>query len=221
MALLAVGDSITEGYVGGHVFFTDQLSQSFGYLAADDARNAWPLVAQVDLVRPAAGAGVSGQGTAEALAHLDQEVLVLRGEISDCVILLGTNDISGTGGGLSVTQIESNLSTLYATLAPMCRVWAGTLLPKQWNASLYTPSEYDSISQQRHAINAWIRALGPANQVSGVIDFERVTRLSDSEVDQFGSTPDGTSYTSDGIHPSVAGQKVMGDEAARVLAPLR
>jgi lysophospholipase L1-like esterase len=220
-ALLGIGDSITEGYVGGQVFLTDPLSESFGYVAVDDARNAWPLVAQVDLTRPAAGAGVSGQGTADALANLDQEVLVLRGEVSDCVILLGTNDISGTGGGLSVSQIEANLSTLYATLAPMCRVWAGTLLPKEWNASRYTTAEWDLISQERHAVNAWIRALGPANQVRGVIDFERVTRLSDTNVDQFGSTPDGTSYTSDGIHPSVAGQKVMGDEVARVLAPFQ
>jgi lysophospholipase L1-like esterase len=221
LAFVAVGDSITEGYVGGQVFIGDQLGQSFGYSAVDDARNAWPLVAQVDLTRPAAGAGVSGQGTSDALAHLDEEVLVLRGEVSDCIILLGINDISGNGDGLSVAQIEANLSTLYATLAPMCRVWAGTLLPKEWDANRFTTSEYTLICQQRHALNAWIRSLGAANQISGVIDFERVTRRSDTVVDQFGTAPDGTSYTSDGTHPSLAGQKVMGDETARVLAPFQ
>ncbi|MGZ3458743.1 MAG: SGNH/GDSL hydrolase family protein, partial [Archangium sp.] len=75
-AFVALGDSITEGYITGH----------------DDTRLAWPWLMQARLGVPIVDAGVSGQGFYDALQNLDQEVLSLRG-ITDCIVLLGTNDL--------------------------------------------------------------------------------------------------------------------------------
>jgi lysophospholipase L1-like esterase len=216
-AAVAVGDSITEGYVGGHTFFGPALADSFGYVPVDDVRNAWPAIAARALGAPVANAGVSGSGTEETLDRFDAEIGVLAGELTDCVVLLGTNDIGVNGAGLTFDQISSNLAALYARLAPLCRVWAGTLLPKEWIPSANTAAEYVVLSQSRRAVNAWIRARTAADHVAGVIDFERVTRASDADPDHFGVDADGQSLGEDGIHPSIAGQRAMGIEAARVL----
>jgi lysophospholipase L1-like esterase len=217
-AVVAIGDSITEGYVRGHVFPSGALRESAGYVPVDDYRNAWPSVASRIWGHPAANAGISGQGTQEAINHLADDVLVLSGEITDCVILLGTNDLSGTGTGVTVDQVTSNLQRLYATLTPICRVWAGTLIPKEWNPSRYTAAEYEVIRQERHAVNAWIRARTAADGLAGVIDFEAVTRLSSADVDTFGVDANGNSLGEDGVHPSVAGQHAMGVEGSRRLS---
>ncbi|HEY5676294.1 MAG TPA: SGNH/GDSL hydrolase family protein, partial [Myxococcales bacterium] len=61
-AFVALGDSITEGYVSGDV--GNYVSRH------DDYRNAWTTVAQGLLRLPVANAAVSGQGIDEAIAGL-------------------------------------------------------------------------------------------------------------------------------------------------------
>lgn len=183
-AFVAIGDSITEGYVS----------------TKNDTRNAWPARVEAALGAPVVNAGVSGQGFYDALMLLDGEVLALQG-ITDCIILLGTNDL-GEKNSLSV--MKARMNTLLSRLAPFCRTWVSTLLPKE--KSNYAP--YEAVKTQRLEFNSWVRggSTGP-----DIIDLEAVTRQP-ANVHLF---LDGLEV--DGIHPSVEGHRVMADEVTRVL----
>ncbi|WP_426752983.1 SGNH/GDSL hydrolase family protein [Myxococcus sp. Y35] len=183
-AFVAIGDSITEGYID----------------TKNDTRNAWPALVETALGVPVVNAGVSGQGFYDALAQLDGEVLALQG-ITDCVVLLGTNDL---GDKESVATIQARMTTLLSRLAPFCRTWVSTLLPKE--KSNYAP--YEAVKAQRLEFNAWVRGGGTGPDV---IDLEAVTRQP-GDVHLF---LDGLEV--DGIHPSQEGHRVMADEVARVL----
>ncbi len=180
-AFVAIGDSITEGYI------TER----------DDTRVAWPWLAGSQLGVPLVNAGVSGQGFYDELLNLDQEVLSLEG-ITDCIVLLGTNDLSS----LDVSGWQARMNLLLSRLAPLCRTWVGTLLPKEKS----NHGDYEVVKRDRLALNAWIRSTFP-----NVIDFEAVTRQP-GNVHLF---LDGLEV--DGIHPSAEGHRVMAAEVVRVL----
>jgi lysophospholipase L1-like esterase len=156
-AFVAIGDSITEGYMDDH----------------NDTRNAWPSLVEQQLGIPVVNAGVSGQGFYDAQLNLNQEVLALQG-VTDCIVLLGTNDL---GGELSLAQLEERMTRLFDGLQPFCRLWVSTLLPKE--KSNY--GDYAVVKAQRHDFNAWIRQQQTRAQV---IDLEAVTRQPDN-VDLF------------------------------------
>ncbi|HZI05022.1 MAG TPA: SGNH/GDSL hydrolase family protein [Archangium sp.] len=61
-------------------------------------------------------AGVSSQGFYDGLRMLDGEALVLSG-ITDCIVLLGTNDLSGVPD----SKLQANMSELMERLKPFCR----------------------------------------------------------------------------------------------------
>jgi lysophospholipase L1-like esterase len=179
-----------------------------GFLrATDDYRNDWTRVAEEALGTPIANAAVSGQGTWDAADHLDGDVFALP-NLTDCVVLIGTNDL----GGRSAEAIEGELSTLFQALQPHCQVWASTLLPKERTSA----GSYEEVKARRVDINAWLRSGTAPVPADHVIDLESVTR-SPSSVHQFA-----TGLGEDGIHPSVRGHQVMAAEVARVfeLAPL-
>ena len=178
-AFVALGDSITEGYYGDH----------------NDLRLAWPGMAETQLGVPIVNAGVSGQGFYDARLHLEKEVLALSG-ITDCILLLGTNDLAA----LTVDQLKTRMNAILTQLKPFCRTWVGTLLPKERSTT-----SYETVKQRRLEMNAWFRTL------PDVIDFEAVTR-SPNDVHLF---IDGLEV--DGIHPSKEGHRVMADEVVRVL----
>jgi len=180
-AVVAIGDSITEAFVTGD----------------DDVRAAWPAIAGARLGLPVVNAAVSGQGLWEAREYLDEEVRVLPG-VTDCVVLLGTNDL----GAADEAWMKRMLGGLFADLEPFCDVWAGTLLPKD------RPEIGDDVRALRRTINEWIRTEA---DVAGVIDFEAVLRDPD-DADRW--LP---GMASDGVHPTAEGQRVIGEEAARFL----
>jgi len=194
IAMVALGDSITEGYVSGNV--GNYVSRN------DDYRNSWPAIAQGILRVPVVNGAVSGQGVFEATARLQTEVFTMQG-LTDCLVLIGTNDL----GGSTTDQIEAGLSALFDALRPVCRIWAGTLLPKEPNCC----TNYTTVAASRIAVNDWIRHQA---KVNGIIDFEAVLAQT-GDVSHFAA-----GLGEDGIHPSIAGQRIMGQEAARVLAPL-
>ena len=176
-AFIAIGDSITEGYVEG----------------SDNYVESWPAVAESLLGLPVVNAGVSGQGLDGALAYLSAEVLAAEG-ITDCLVLIGTNDLGGTG----VDQIEANYDLLIERLVPFCRVHLGILPPK----------ELEGIQDDRAALNDWIRAHPKA---SGVIDFASVL------ADPVDPTRFAQGLGMDGVHPTVEGQRRMAELAAERL----
>jgi lysophospholipase L1-like esterase len=191
---VALGDSITEGYVSGAVTTGTRLEDGF-FTRTDDYRNAWPAVAGAALGIGFPNAGVSGAGVNELLASLPSEVFPLEG-ITDCVILIGTNDLAF----LPSATIISRIQQISDDLAGFCKVWLGTLVPKERT----TYGDYQLVRSRRLEVNEWIRQQG------WVIDFEAV--LADpNDVHRF--LP---GLGEDGIHPSIAGQRVMGDEVARV-----
>lgn len=191
-AFVALGDSITEGYIAGDTFTNSGL--------ADDYRKAWPTVMQANVGLPVANAGVAGQGIFEALENLDREVKSLSG-VTDCVVLLGTNDLATA----TSSTIETQLQNLISRLNGFCRVWMSTLLPKEGTSE----GSYAEVVQRRHEVNAWIRGL---TSVAGVIDLEAVTR-DPANVDKFKA-----GYKADYVHPSALGHEAMGKYAADFFA---
>jgi lysophospholipase L1-like esterase len=188
-AVVALGDSITEGYLGG----------------ADDVRKAWPGVAQVQLGVPLLNAGVSGQGLYDALRHLEREVFPLQGGVTDCVVLLGTNDL---GAEADSRALREQLARLFTRLRPLCTVWAATLLPKERSSH----ASYEVVRTQRLAVNRWLREEAlQEGRISGLIDLEAVMRSKES-VHLFAP-----GLGADGIHPTSRGQRLMGEEVARFL----
>ncbi|HZA52007.1 MAG TPA: GDSL-type esterase/lipase family protein [Myxococcaceae bacterium] len=185
-AFVAIGDSITEGYVTGE----------------DDYRRAWPALAQAMSGIPVGNAAVSGQGLWAANEYLSDDVGVLEGR-TDCVVLLGTNDL----GGISNSALIDRLARLFHTLAADgCRVWAGTLLPKEGTSA----GDLALVNAQRAEVNDWLRHRSAA---FGVIDFERAVAMP-GDRNRFAP-----GLAQDGIHPSYAGQRVMAELAAQFLAP--
>jgi lysophospholipase L1-like esterase len=181
-AFVALGDSITEGYIDTY----------------NDTRKAWPALVEERIGRPVLNAGVSGQGFYGALEKLDQEVLALSG-VTDCLILLGTNDLSAS----SLAELQSRMTRLLDRLRPFCRTWVSTLLPKEKT----NYGDYEVVKRDRLAFNAWIRQQTKAR----VIDLEAVTRQP-SNVHLF---IEGLEV--DGIHPSARGHQIMAAEVERVL----
>ncbi len=188
-AFVAIGDSITEGYI----------SSDLGVYVAynDDTRNAWPAVAQGILRLPFANAAVSGQGLDDALAALGTDALVLEG-ITDCLVLMGTNDLSSK----TADEIQARLAALFDRLRSFCRVWSGTLPPRD--------GDQPAIAAKRRAVNDWIRHRA---SIADAIDFEAIV-TSPEDPNRFRA---GLGF--DGIHPTVQGQRLMGTEAARVVSP--
>lgn len=176
-AFVVMGDSITEGYVEGQ----------------DEYLEAWPAVAEAALRIPVTNSGVSGQGVDGELDNLESEIFSVEG-VTDCIVLLGTNDLGGTPAG----RIEQTLDLLYNRLRPFCRVYAGTLPPK----------EMAGLEDDRAHINAWIRNHA---RVDGVIDFEAVL-AEPGNVNRFRE-----GMAMDHVHPSVEGHAAMGKEVARVI----
>jgi len=194
-AVLTIGDSITEGYVSGDVTVGTHVEDGF-FGRTDDYRNAWSFVAQSILGVPFANAGVSGQGVNDVLANFDAELGPLLGEVTDCIMLIGTNDL----GFLESSTIIARIGQIGAALAPYCQVWFSTLVPKERT----TGGDYETVRRRRHEVNDWLRQQNP------LVDFESVLAQPD-DVDHF--LP---GLGEDGIHPSIAGQQVMGQEVARV-----
>ncbi len=180
-AFVAIGDSITEGWVADF----------------NDTRAAWASLTEAQVGIPVVNAGVSGQGFYDAIRLLDGEVLALEG-ITDCVILLGTNDLSA----VTVAKLQERMTTLLQRLKPFCRTWVSTLLPKEKS----NHGDYEVVKTSRLQFNAWLRATQP-----DLIDLDAVTRQS-SNVHLF---IDGLEV--DGIHPSQEGHRVMAREVVRVL----
>ncbi|MDC0708227.1 GDSL-type esterase/lipase family protein [Stigmatella sp. ncwal1] len=179
---VALGDSITEGYIDTY----------------NDTRNAWPSLAGTSLGVPIVNAGVSGQGFYDALQYLDREVLSLPG-VTDCVILLGTNDL----GAVSDAELQARMTRMFDRLKPHCKLWVSTLLPKE--KSNY--GSYEAVKASRLVFNGWLRQQTQAE----LVDLEAVTRSS-SNVHLF---IDGLDV--DGIHPSKQGHQVMAAEVVRAL----
>ncbi len=145
---LAVGDSITEGYVSGD----------------DDVRHAWPHLAAVQAQVPVVNGAVSGQGVYQANELREAELHWVPG-ITHCLVMLGTNDLAAIEG----PELIRRLGLLFDGLHEKCEVWAGTLVPRERADGF----DLSVVHARRAQVNAWLRARPP--HVARVVDFEAAT----------------------------------------------
>lgn len=196
MAIVTLGDSITDGY-----------------RSTADAYKNWPnrlaerLAAEKDVSQVAVlNAGITGNRVlhdndkygSNALERLDRDVLVQSGA-RYLIVLLGINDIGFPGSVTTDEIIAGHRQIIDRAHAMGLRVYGGTLTPfKAYLSGLYYTSTGEA---QRQAVNQWIRT---SNAYDAVIDFDKVIR------DPSNPTAIHPAYDSgDNLHPNDFGYLAM------------
>jgi lysophospholipase L1-like esterase len=154
--------------------------------------------------KPYVGRGISGQTTPQMLVRFRQDVIALHP--AAVVILAGTNDIAGNTGPSTLAMIEDNLvSMVELAQANGIRVVLSSVLPAYdypWKRGLEPAPKIV-------ALNVWLKVYAAAHDVvyldyhSAMADERMGLRRELSE---------------DGVHPNVAGYRVMAPLAEQAIA---
>jgi lysophospholipase L1-like esterase len=158
--------------------------------------------------KPYVNRGIGGQTTPQMLVRFREDVIDLQPKV--VVILAGTNDIAGNTGPMTVAEIEANYTSL-AELAALhqIRVVYASVLP----VHNYTPLSQELFSQRSPAkileLNRWLKNYCAANgcfyldYFSAMVDGKGMLKRDLAE---------------DGLHPNMAGYKVMAPLAEAAIA---
>jgi lysophospholipase L1-like esterase len=145
--------------------------------------------------RPFINRGISGQTTPQMLIRFKPDVVNLKAEV--VVILAGINDIAGNTGPSTIEMIEDNLSSMVEVAqANKIRVVLSSVLPAYdfpWRPGM-EPAE------KVVKLNSWIKSFAATHNC---IYLDYFTPMSDEKHALK------TGYTEDGVHPNLAGYKVM------------
>jgi lysophospholipase L1-like esterase len=164
----------------------------------DSITDMWKLE-EYFLGKPYINRGIGGQTTPQMLVRFHQDVINLQPNL--VVILAGTNDIAGNTGPMRLEDIQAN----YASLAELARahgihVVFSSVLP----VNDYTPRSQDLFAQRSPEkileLNRWLKAYCAANGHAYLEYFSAM-------VDDKGLLK--RDLADDGLHPNVAGYKVM------------
>ncbi|OLT32590.1 GDSL family lipase [Actinomadura sp. CNU-125] len=206
-AVVAFGDSITDGFVGGTPFAIPADRS----VADENGRYPDGLQRRLD----AAGLGISvvnaGIGSNQLLGSLGlmdgpsgldrfrTDALEVPGA-SGVLVLEGINDL-GLGIGVTPADLrEGYVELIGRAHAAGKRIWLGTLTPAA-NALVDGTLTAPNSERYRQEINAWIRT---QNLADGVVDFDAALR---DPSDPSRLLP---AYASpDNLHPSPAGYERM------------
>jgi lysophospholipase L1-like esterase len=154
--------------------------------------------------KPYVGRGISGQTTPQMLVRFRQDVIALRPAV--VVILAGTNDIAGNTGPSTLGMIEDNLvSMVQLAQANGIRVVLSSVLPAYdypWRRGLQPAPTIA-------ALNAWMKGYASAHEVV-YLDYYSTM------VDARGGLEQ--TLTTDGVHPTEAGYRVMAPLADAAIA---
>jgi lysophospholipase L1-like esterase len=154
--------------------------------------------------KPYVGRGISGQTTPQMLVRFRQDVIALQPAV--VLILAGTNDIAGNTGPSTLEMIEDNLASMtQLAKANGIRVVLASVLPVYdypWRKGL-------DPAPKIVALNAWIKAYA---ERSGAVYLDFHTAMKD---DRQGLRAD---LTSDGVHPTEAGYRVMAPLVEQAIA---
>jgi len=164
----------------------------------DSITAGWPLD-QFFPARPYVNRGIGGQTTSQALVRFRQDVIDLKP--AAVVILLGTNDIAGNTGAISLTDIEKNL----ASMAELARAHGiAVILSSVTPVHDYTPLSDITFPLRPPTtirdLNEWLKAYcgqGGATYLdyfSALIDGSGLMRRE---------------LAADGLHPNHAGYQIM------------
>ena len=163
-----------------------------------------PLFAEMFPGKSYVGRGISGQTTPQMLVRFRQDVIALKPAV--VVILAGTNDIAGNTGPSTLEMIEGNLASMSEIAqANGIRVVLCSVLPVfdyPWKPGLEP-------AQKIVALNTWIRDYATVRRAQ-YADFHGV--MADARQ---GLPKD---LAADGVHPNLAGYKIMGPIVERAIA---
>jgi lysophospholipase L1-like esterase len=145
--------------------------------------------------RPYFDRGISGQTTPQMLVRFRPDVIDLKPKV--VVILAGINDIAGNTGPATLEMIEANIASM-SELAIMhgIKVVLSSVLPAYdfpWNPGVF-PAE------KILALNQWIKKYASDN------GFTFLDYYSPMVDERKGLKKE---YSEDGVHPNIAGYKVM------------
>lgn len=154
--------------------------------------------------RPYIDRGISGQTTPQMLVRFRQDVVSLKPRV--VVILAGTNDIAGNTGPSTLGMIEDNLRSMAEIAeASGIRVVLSSVLPVYdyaWRPGLEPAPKII-------ALNAWIREYAAR---TGAVYLDYHSAMADSRQGLRAE------LTSDGVHPTEAGYRVMAPLAEKAIA---
>lgn len=139
--------------------------------------------------------GISGQTTPQMLVRFRSDVVNLKPKV--VVILAGTNDIAGNTGPSTLEMIEDNIASMVEIAnANNIKVVLCSILPAYdypWKTGLEP-------AQKIVDLNKWIKEYAVKNKIIYVDYFAPIA-------DQRNGMK--KAYSEDGVHPNLAGYKVM------------
>lgn len=139
--------------------------------------------------------GISGQTTPQMLVRFRSDVVNLKPKV--VVILAGTNDIAGNTGPSKLEMIEDNIASMVEIAnANNIKVVLCSILPAYdypWKTGLEP-------AQKIVDLNKWIKEYAVKNKIIYVDYFAPIA-------DQRNGMK--KAYSEDGVHPNLAGYKVM------------
>jgi lysophospholipase L1-like esterase len=154
--------------------------------------------------KPYINRGISGQTTPQMLVRFRADVVNLKPKV--VVILAGTNDIAGNTGPTTLEMIEDNIASMVEIAkANNIKVILCSVLPAYdypWKPGLEP-------AQKIIALNKWIEEYTEQNEIFYVDYF---TPMSD---ERSGLKKE---YSEDGVHPNLAGYKIMEPLVEKVIA---
>ena len=173
----------------------------------DSITDGWKL-ADYFPGKPYVNRGISGQTTPQMLVRFREDVIDLQPKA--VVILAGTNDIAGNTGPMTVEQIEENYSSLAELAAAnQVKIIFSSVLP----VNNYTPEAQEFFADRSPAkileLNHWLKNYCVAH---GCIYLDYFSAM----VDDKGLLK--KELADDGLHPNVAGYKVMAPLAEAAVA---
>jgi lysophospholipase L1-like esterase len=158
--------------------------------------------------KPYVNRGISGQTTPQMLVRFREDVIDLQPKA--VVILAGTNDIAGNTGPMTVEQIEANYTSLAELAAANhVKVVLSSVLP----VNNYTRESQEFFADRPPAkileLNRWLKNYCAAHSCIYLDYFSAM-------VDDKGLL--NKELADDGLHPNVAGYKVMAPLAEAAIA---
>lgn len=201
--LVAIGDSITDGYgvpPGSYQRWPDLLAQRLAWLGAS-ASVINTGIGGNRLLRDGLGPSLLSRFERDALARSGATHAVLLIGVNDFGVQRRNREDSPAARAALLQQLQQALRTLAASARErgVCLA-VSTVLP-YGNSGYYQPGPDNEAD--RLALNAWIR--GPAG-FDAVVDFDALLR-DPARPDRMRTELD----SGDGLHPSMAGYRAMAE----------
>ncbi len=168
----------------------------------DSITEGWPTKTPTFFLPDRIGRGISGETTRHMLVRFRADVIDLHPRIVQ--IMAGTNDIAQSAGPMTANETKANIKSM-VELARLhgIRVILASVPPADhfdWRPGLETASKIA-------ALNSWLREYA---KQSGVIYADYWNVLHDSDAMR-------AAFTTDGVHPTEAGYRVMAPVAERAI----